>query len=91
VTFPAFKAGDSTLRGPNGGFDFHTPPPYLRKHPQVSTNSSVVPSEKQRSGDWSFLHAQPGLNLATFANGLIEIKQRVAARRWAQFVVAAQS
>ena len=27
VTFPAFKAGDSTLRGPNGGFDFHTPPP----------------------------------------------------------------
>jgi len=29
VTFPAFKAGDSTLRGPNGGFDFHTPPPHF--------------------------------------------------------------
>ena len=27
VTFPAFKAGDSSLRGWNGGFDFHTPPP----------------------------------------------------------------
>jgi len=27
VTFPAFKAGDSALRGSNGGFDFHTPPP----------------------------------------------------------------
>jgi len=27
VTFPAFKAGDAALRGPNGGFDFHTPPP----------------------------------------------------------------
>jgi len=29
VTFPAFKAGDSALRESNGGFDFHTPPPYL--------------------------------------------------------------
>src|SRR5215471_6699558 len=29
VTFPAFKAGDSSLRGWNGGFDFHTPPPCL--------------------------------------------------------------
>jgi hypothetical protein len=27
VTFPAFKAGDSFLRGSNGGFDSHTPPP----------------------------------------------------------------
>src|SRR5215831_12751566 len=27
VTFPAFKAGDSSLRGWNGGFDFRTPPP----------------------------------------------------------------
>jgi len=27
VTFPAFKAGDSALRGSNGGFDFHTLPP----------------------------------------------------------------
>src|SRR5260370_28203340 len=29
VTFPAFKAGDSVLRGSNGGFDSHTLPPYL--------------------------------------------------------------
>ena len=28
MTFPVFKAGDSALRGSNGGFDFHTPPPY---------------------------------------------------------------
>jgi hypothetical protein len=28
VTFPAFKAGDSVLRGSNGGFDSHTLPPY---------------------------------------------------------------
>jgi integrase len=27
VTFPAFKAGDAVLRGPSGGFDFHTLPP----------------------------------------------------------------
>jgi len=29
VTFPAFKAGVSALRGSNGGFDSHTLPPYL--------------------------------------------------------------
>jgi hypothetical protein len=29
VTFPAFKAGDAVLRGPGGGFDFHTLPPDL--------------------------------------------------------------
>ena len=29
VTCPAFKAGDSALRDPNGGFDSHTLPPYL--------------------------------------------------------------
>jgi hypothetical protein len=27
VIFPAFKAGDSVLRGSNGGFDSHTLPP----------------------------------------------------------------
>jgi len=27
VTPPVFKAGDTILRGLNGGFDFHTPPP----------------------------------------------------------------
>ncbi len=27
VTFPAFKAGDSFLRGASGGFDSHTLPP----------------------------------------------------------------
>jgi len=31
VIFPAFKAGDSVLSGPNGGFDSHTLPP-------ISTN-----------------------------------------------------
>jgi hypothetical protein len=30
VTFPAFKAGDAVLRGPSGGFDFHTLPPSKR-------------------------------------------------------------
>jgi hypothetical protein len=34
VTFPAFKAGDAVLRGPGGGFDFHTlPPTYLLSVP----------------------------------------------------------
>jgi len=28
VISPAFKAGDSVLRGSNGGFDSHTLPPY---------------------------------------------------------------
>jgi len=27
VIFPAFKAGDSALREPSGGFDSHTLPP----------------------------------------------------------------
>ena len=27
VTVAAFKAADSVLRGSNGGFDSHTPPP----------------------------------------------------------------
>jgi hypothetical protein len=27
VTVAAFKAADSALRGSNGGFDSHTPPP----------------------------------------------------------------
>jgi hypothetical protein len=29
VISPAFKAGDSVLRGSNGGFDSHTLPPSL--------------------------------------------------------------
>ena len=29
MTPPVFKAGDAVLRGPGGGFDFHTLPPYL--------------------------------------------------------------
>ena len=32
MTFPVFKAGDSSLSGSNGGFDFHTPPPYFRSY-----------------------------------------------------------
>ena len=29
VTVAAFKAADSALRGSNGGFDSHTPPPQI--------------------------------------------------------------
>jgi hypothetical protein len=29
VISPAFKAGDSVLRGSNGGFDSHTLPPTI--------------------------------------------------------------
>jgi hypothetical protein len=29
VILPVFKAGDSALREPSGGFDSHTLPPYL--------------------------------------------------------------
>jgi hypothetical protein len=29
VTVAAFKAADSALRGSNGGFDSHTPPPSI--------------------------------------------------------------
>src|SRR5271163_4151821 len=32
VILPAFKAGDSTLREPNGGFDSHTLPPTNSNH-----------------------------------------------------------
>jgi hypothetical protein len=39
VIFPAFKAGDSALRGSNGGFDFHTPPPQIAN---VYADYSVV-------------------------------------------------
>lgn len=30
VTVAAFKAADSVLRGSNGGFDSHTPPPTIK-------------------------------------------------------------
>jgi hypothetical protein len=38
VTVAAFKAADSALRGSNGGFDSHTPPPSLgiRKHRSIA-------------------------------------------------------
>jgi hypothetical protein len=42
VTFPAFKAGDSTLREPNGGFDFHTPPPKISRVIEVPLRCSAI-------------------------------------------------
>ena len=41
VTFPAFKAGDSSLRGWNGGFDFHTPPPNCFDCNQLTARTAV--------------------------------------------------
>src|SRR6266403_428305 len=38
VISAAFKAGDSVLRGSNGGFDFHTPPP---SHAYAHTRNNV--------------------------------------------------
>ena len=36
VTVAAFKAADSVLRGSNGGFDSHTPPPDLSHLSEVA-------------------------------------------------------
>ena len=49
MIFPAFKAGDSALRGSNGGFDFHTPPPTLFRFNYLEANLSTVPFA---STDW---------------------------------------
>ena len=46
MTFPAFKAGDSALRGPNGGFDFHTPPPITQNEQYTSVRSIYVNEKK---------------------------------------------
>jgi hypothetical protein len=43
VIFPAFKAGDSVLRGSNGGFDSHTLPPHFR-----SLESLCLPKSNTR-------------------------------------------
>jgi hypothetical protein len=51
VIFTAFKAVDSVLRGPNGGFDSHTLPPKLehratanhREHSRKLTFSNGKP------------------------------------------------
>src|SRR5207245_9631228 len=51
VTFPAFKAGDSVLRGSNGGFDYHTPPPHLSRN--LQKNESKKGSNK--GGVWGTL------------------------------------
>jgi hypothetical protein len=50
VTFPAFKAGDAVLRGPGGGFDFHTPPPTYFRCNYLAANRSTVPIA---GTDWS--------------------------------------
>jgi len=60
VTFPAFKAGDSALRGPNGGFDFHTPPPN-RSRRKVKENSGPTLCQMrkvQATHSSGFYHAQ---------------------------------
>src|SRR5215469_17266435 len=50
VTFPAFKAGDSSLRGWNGGFDFHAPPPnYSVLNRLKSMTECRVPRTGQRA------------------------------------------
>ena len=68
VTFPAFKAGDSSLRGSNGGFDFHTPPPSSFNRKLVSkiwtpihALNSKTPYACDRSG--KFIH-RIGVNVA---------------------------
>src|SRR5215469_2094375 len=50
VTFPAFKAGDSSLRGWNGGFDLRTPPP----------DSSVLNRFRSMTDVACLRHANPG-------------------------------
>jgi hypothetical protein len=58
VTFPAFKAGDSVLRGSNGGFDFHTLPP----SPVDSIAFAARQSEKEATrpgvldSNWTQIH-----------------------------------
>ena len=41
MTFPAFKAGDSVLSGPNGGFDSHTLPPCLSALSKVAKKTRL--------------------------------------------------
>jgi len=62
VTVAAFKAADSALRGSNGGFDSHTPPPYfiwLGNHKRneaakggdsITTQTRRYPSELDLNG-----------------------------------------
>src|SRR5215469_14382284 len=52
VTFPAFKAGDSALRGSNGGFDFHTPPPTLCYQADLSEIDSNSGSDSNCAPIW---------------------------------------
>ena len=42
MIFPAFKAGDSVLRGSNGGFDSHTLPPYLAEMTTVAKKNEAA-------------------------------------------------
>ena len=47
MIFPAFKAGDSVLRGSNGGFDSHTLPPYLSDLSEVAKKEAAKGSNKR--------------------------------------------
>jgi hypothetical protein len=67
VTFPAFKAGDSTLRGSNGGFDFHTPPPIMLDEQYTSVRSVCVNEKKLQD---------PGSNPEPAARGIANPTER---------------
>ena len=46
VTFPVFKAGDSVLRGSNGGFDSHTLPPSSKDSTDYLFDLFGLPAKK---------------------------------------------
>ena len=50
VTVAAFKAADSALRGSNGGFDSHTPPPHLTGVTDVTKKRDSKRQQKEILG-----------------------------------------
>ena len=76
MTFPAFKAGDSALRGSNGGFDFHTPPPYFNSSkasqedsPGVGCHSPyplIIHDSTNRAGELRFLSRVHSVQLSSY-------------------------
>jgi hypothetical protein len=76
VTLPAFKAGDSVLRGPNGGFDSHTLPPTQAAMKRRKTKFDAAREARRRA---RVSGAKPG------ATKVIEDKRKRAAKhkkRW---------
>jgi hypothetical protein len=76
VTFPAFKAGDSVLRGSNGGFDFHTPPPQIVKQVCILVMSillcsvHVANSQPSEAAASTFQMARMALSNACWRSGI---------------------